>query len=115
MHPIPNQTPFRSAELLTWLLNLATRLLARSLNMPEPLVHDTGMFVYVRVQEVETSIGRKLCPIRLWRLVQAWCNRRDKSKPCMIFPRVTSGDIRWQASKRHGGICRRGGRSLQTL
>jgi hypothetical protein len=49
-------------------------LLARSLNMPEPLVHNTGMFVYIRVQEVETSIGRKLCPIRLWRRIQAWIN-----------------------------------------
>ena len=54
---------------------LATRLLARSLNMPEPLVHDTGVFVYIRVQEVETSIGRKLCPIRLWRRAQIWLSR----------------------------------------
>jgi hypothetical protein len=75
MRPTTKQTPFRTAELLAWLLNLATRLVARSLNMPEPLVHDTGVFVYVRVQEVETSIGRKLCPVRLWRLVQAWCRR----------------------------------------
>jgi len=58
-----------------WLLNLATRLLARAFNMPEPLVHDTGMFVYIRVQEVETSIGRRLCPVRLWRRVQSWCGR----------------------------------------
>jgi hypothetical protein len=75
MPPNPNQPPFPSAELLAWLLNLATNLLARSLNMPEPLVHDTGIFVYVRVQEVETSIGRRLCPVRLWRQVQAWCRR----------------------------------------
>ena len=67
----PNPLPF-AADLAQWLLNLATRLLARSLNMPEPLVHDTGMFVYIRVQEVETSFGRKLCPIRLWRRIQAW-------------------------------------------
>jgi hypothetical protein len=63
------------ADLTMWLLNLATRLLARGLNMPEPLVHDTGMFVYIRVQEVETSIGRSLCPIRLWRRVQKWYRR----------------------------------------
>jgi hypothetical protein len=43
--------------------------------MPEPLVHDTGMFVYIRVQEVETSIGRKLCPVRLWRRIQDWLSR----------------------------------------
>lgn len=76
MRPSSRKAPFPSAaDLATWLLNLATRLLARSLNMPEPLVHDTGMFVYIRVQKVETSIGRRLCPARLWRRVQAWCRR----------------------------------------
>jgi len=75
MQPNSGQNPFPSAaELSTWVVGLATRLLARSLNMPEPLVHNTGMFVYIRVQEVETSIGRKLCPIRLWRRIQAWIN-----------------------------------------
>ena len=78
MRPNSSQNPFPSlADSALWLLNLATRLLARSLNMPEPLVHDTGMFVYIRVQEVETSIGRKLCPVRLWRRLQAWCNRPE--------------------------------------
>jgi hypothetical protein len=73
MRPNSSQNPLPSVtDLALWLLNLATRLLARSLNMPEPLVHDTGMFVYIRVQEVETSIGRKLCPVRLWRRVHAW-------------------------------------------
>ena len=76
MQPNPGQNPFPSAaELTTWLVGLATRLLARSLNMPEPLVHDTGRFVYIRVQEVETSLGRKLCPIRLWRRIQSWLSR----------------------------------------
>jgi len=76
MHRNSRQNPFPSAaELSTWLFGLATRLLARSLNMPEPLVHDTGMFVYIRVQEVETSIGRTLCPVRLWRRVQIWLGR----------------------------------------
>ena len=76
MHRDSRQNPFPSAaDLAMWLLNLATRLLARVLNMPEPLVHHTGMFVYIRVQEVETSIGRRLCPVRLWRRVQSWCGR----------------------------------------
>jgi hypothetical protein len=76
MRPNSSQNPVPSvADLAMWLLNLATRLLARALNMPEPLVHDTGMFVYIRVQEVETSIGRKLCPVRLWRRVQDWFSR----------------------------------------
>ena len=78
MHRDSRQNPFPSAaDLAMWLLNLATRLLARALNMPEPLVHHTGMFVYIRVQEVETSIGRRLCPVRLWRRVQSWCGRRQ--------------------------------------
>jgi hypothetical protein len=76
MHPNSGPNPFPSAaDLAAWLINLATRLLARSLNMPEPLVHDTGMFVYIRVQEVETSIGRKLCPVRAWRRIRAWHGR----------------------------------------
>ena len=58
--------------LLNWLLNLATRLLARSLNMPEPLVRTTGAFVFAQVQAVETSIGRTLCPVRLWRQFRNW-------------------------------------------
>ena len=75
MRPNMNEPHFPSAELLAWLVDLATRLLARALNMPEPLVNDTGMFVYVRVQEVENSIGRKLCPVRLWRRMQIWIGR----------------------------------------
>jgi len=69
-------TPSRShppaAGSLAWLLNLAIWLLARALNMPEPLVHDTGLFVFVHVQAVENSVGRTLCPIRLWRLFRSW-------------------------------------------
>ena len=56
-----------AANLIPWLLNLATRLLARILNMPEPLVHNTGVFVFVHVQAVETSVGN--C---LWRQLQSW-------------------------------------------
>ena len=57
--------------MIPWLLNLATRLLARSLNMPEPLLHDTGVFVFAQVQEIENSVGRTLCPVRLLRRLQA--------------------------------------------
>ena len=56
-----------AAELLPWLLNLATWLLARSLNMPEPLVHAAGLFVFVRVQAFENSFLKALCPRRLMR------------------------------------------------
>ncbi len=59
-----------------WLFHLATRMLARSLNMPEPLVHSTGVFMFARVQAVENSIGKALCPIRLLRLLQTWFRRQ---------------------------------------
>ena len=39
-----------AASVIPWLLNLATRLLARGLNMPEPLVHTTGVLVLAQVQ-----------------------------------------------------------------
>ena len=55
-----------------WLLSLATWLLARALNMPEPLILDTGVFVFVHVQAIENSVGRTLCPIRLLRQLRSW-------------------------------------------
>lgn len=61
--------------IMTWLLGLATRLLAGALNMPEPLLHDTGIFVFAQVQVVESSVGKRLCPIRLWR--QFWDRQRS--------------------------------------
>ena len=67
----PNPSP-SATGIIAWLLNLATRLLAHSLNMPEPLIHTSGVFVFAQVQAVETSIGRKLCPARLWRRIQNW-------------------------------------------
>lgn len=67
-------TPTSSAT--AWMLNLATRMLARSLNMPEPLVHDTGAFVYAQVQAVEHRAAKSLCPVRLLRLLQALFHQR---------------------------------------
>lgn len=61
-----------SAGMIPWLLNLATRLLARSLNMPEPLVHTTGELVFAHVAAVETRVGKTLCPVRLLRRIQGW-------------------------------------------
>ncbi|MDB5611623.1 MAG: hypothetical protein JWP25_8523 [Bradyrhizobium sp.] len=61
--------------MIPWLLNLATRMLARSLNMPEPVVHNTGVLVFAHVQAVENSVGRTLCPIRLLRQLQSWWRR----------------------------------------
>ena len=56
-----------AAALVCWTLNLATWLAARSLNLPEPVVHDTGVFVFVQVQTIENKLFRALCPRRLMR------------------------------------------------
>jgi hypothetical protein len=55
------------AAKIPWTLNLAIWLLARSLNLPEPVVHDTGVFVFVQVQTIENRVGKALCPMRLMR------------------------------------------------
>lgn len=59
-------------HLLPWTITLATRVLARSLNMPEPLVHSTGDFVVAYVTAFEHGVGRRLCPVRIARLLRAW-------------------------------------------
>lgn len=58
--------------LAPWAVTLTTRMLARSLNMPEPLVHSTGDYVVARVAAFEHGVGRSLCPFRLARLLRAW-------------------------------------------
>ena len=60
------------AAIIPWTLNLATWLLARSLNMPQPLVHDTGVFVVAQVQTIENRIGETLSPMRRWRQFRSW-------------------------------------------
>ena len=63
-------TPSRklpATDAIPWMLDLATRMLARTLNMPEPLVHTTGAIVFAHVQTIENGVGRTLCPIRLLR------------------------------------------------
>lgn len=69
---------FTPAGMLPWLLHLATRMLARSLNMPEPLVHNTGVFVFAQVQAVESRAARMLCPVRLFRFLQTWFRRQAR-------------------------------------
>jgi hypothetical protein len=44
--------------------------------MPEPLVHNTGVFVFAHVQTIENSVGKTLCPMRLLRQLR---NRRRQS------------------------------------
>jgi len=54
-------------HLLPWAVTFATRMLARGLNMPEPLVHSTGDYVVA-----QHSVGKSRCPFRLARLLRAW-------------------------------------------
>jgi hypothetical protein len=64
---------FSSATgMIPWMLNLVTRMLARTLNMPEPMVHHTGVFVFAQVQSIENSFSKALCPIRLLRRFRDW-------------------------------------------
>lgn len=60
-----------AADLLPWMLNLATWLISRSLNMPEPLVHAAGLFMFVQVQAFESNFLKALCPKRLMRRLLA--------------------------------------------
>jgi hypothetical protein len=60
------------AAMLPWLVSLGVWLLARSLNMPEPLVHSAGIFVFAQVQAAETRAAKTLCPFRLLRQLRAW-------------------------------------------
>src|SRR6195952_3097039 len=59
------------AAVVPWTLKLVTWTLARSLCMPEPVVHDTGVFVFAQVQTFENKVGRSLCPLRLLRRLRA--------------------------------------------
>jgi hypothetical protein len=64
------------ATVVPWVVNLATWLLARSLNMPQPLVHDTGVFVFAQVQTIESRVGKALCPMRLMRRLRSLLRHR---------------------------------------
>ena len=67
-----------AAGAIPWLLNLATRMLARSLGMPEPLLRNTGVFVFAHVQTIENSVGKTLCPIRLLRQFRNWLRQQAR-------------------------------------
>jgi hypothetical protein len=63
------------AEAFNWALRLATRMTARSLNMPEPLLRHTGVFVFAHVAAAERRAVKTLCPFTLLR--QALARRRQ--------------------------------------
>jgi hypothetical protein len=60
-----------AALLLPWLIDLATWMVARSLNLPVPLVEAAGIVMFLKAQAFENRIGKSLCPIRLWRRLSA--------------------------------------------
>ncbi len=60
-----------------WIAKLAKRLLAHSLNMPEPLLHDTGAFVFAHVAAAENRAIKTLCPFTLLRQFLARSSNRD--------------------------------------
>jgi hypothetical protein len=64
-----------AATVIPFVVKLATWLLARSLNMPQPIVQDTGLFVFVQVQTIENRIGKALCPVRLLRRLRSLLHR----------------------------------------
>ena len=64
-----------AATVVPWVVNLATWILARSLNMPQPLVHDTGVFVFAQVQTIENRVGKALSPMRLVRQLRSLLQR----------------------------------------
>ena len=78
MRPLSRSSTSSAAGMTPWMLNLATRLLARILNMPEPLVHHTGAFVFAHVAAVETSLGKTLCPVRRLRQLESWLRQSSR-------------------------------------
>lgn len=72
MTPPTRPSTFSPAGMTSWMLHLAARMLACSLNMPAPLLHNTGVFVFAHVQAVETKAAKRLCPIRLLLQLQSW-------------------------------------------
>jgi hypothetical protein len=60
------------AVLIPWMLRLTIWALARSFNMPEPVVHDTGALVFAQVQTIENRVRKALCPMRHLRRLLAW-------------------------------------------
>ena len=69
------QNPLQPAAIIPWLLSIAVWMLARSLNLPEPLVHSAGIFVFAQVQAAETRAAKSLCPFRLLRQLLVLCRR----------------------------------------
>lgn len=66
-----------STGLVQCLIDLSTWLLARTLQMPEPMVHAVALFLLVQVQAIEnglgkSGLGKSLRPIRHLRWLLWW-------------------------------------------
>ena len=71
MSTFPDPGALSLNTLIRWLIGVATWMAARSLNMPEPLVHATGILMLAHVQAFESRAARSLCPIRLLRRLRS--------------------------------------------
>jgi len=58
--------------LIQWTSNLAIWALARAFNLPEPLVHGTGVFMFAKAQTIENRVGKALRPMQLLRQLRSW-------------------------------------------
>jgi hypothetical protein len=68
-----------STGLIQCLLDLTTWLLARMLQMPEPMVHAAALFLLLRLQAIENEVGNGFYPIRLLRALLS--RHRDGFRP----------------------------------
>lgn len=73
---MPPEIPSSPSAAATWVFAIATRVLARSLNVPEPHVASTGAYVCARVAAAEDRAARTLCPFALGRRLRAWLANR---------------------------------------
>jgi len=71
----PRPSTFQIVAIVPWLLSLAVWMLARALNMPEPLLHSAGVLLFAQVQAAETRAAKSLCPFRLLRQLRAWLRK----------------------------------------
>ena len=63
MHRPPEKT-LALTGIVQWLFDLATCLLARSLQMPAPLVRAIGLFVFAQLQEADRRLLALCRPFR---------------------------------------------------
>lgn len=63
------------ADVTAWLVQFATRIVARRLDVPEIVVHAIGLYIAAYISEVERH-ATIVCPIRVFRELR----QREASK-----------------------------------